>query len=266
MIAPNSGVRETDTIETGKDANVLVEFEGGNKLHVQPQTEVQVKEYKDASEPTTRRALLRLIKGRIRNQVRQKYNGKTSYYRVGTKAAVAGVRGTDFIVEQTEGREIQTRVETLRGRVRLTGLDRHVEQDVLRGEGVTYTVDPKAGEFVESGKMSPIYKLSEKRMRELDRETRADLDPKGRASSESTTAEADPEICHNPSGRFNQCAWHCQSNPKKEKTCRTDLTNVSCVRTRCNANGIWSDASTVPKENAQGLCPAKGYLVKACDY
>ncbi|NJL23792.1 MAG: hypothetical protein HC902_00490 [Calothrix sp. SM1_5_4] len=96
---------------------------------------MQIKEYKDQDIKESRKALLNLIKGKIRNQVEQKYKSKTSYYRVQTRAAVAGVRGTDFVIEHNEGKQIETRVETLGGRVILASLDEKTAREILRGEG-----------------------------------------------------------------------------------------------------------------------------------
>ena len=71
-------------------------------------------------------------------------------------------------------------------------------------------------------------------------------------------------ICKKPQGKMDQCAWTCVNNPKSEKTrCRTDLPKVKCVRTRCDANGNWSDPlELIPQQSA---CSAKT-AVRRCDY
>jgi hypothetical protein len=73
-------------------------------------------------------------------------------------------------------------------------------------------------------------------------------------------------ICAAPSGKFNQCAWICQNNPKKEKKrCLAAQAGVSCVRQRCNANGVWAEVTTLDAEKASTTCEAKP-VVAACDY
>jgi hypothetical protein len=266
-------VRETDTVESSKDGTAVVNFDGGNKLHVHPDTAVQVKEFKDQSDPGSRKALLQLIKGKIRNQVEQKYNGKTSYYRVYTTAAVAGVRGTDFVMEHHEGGKIETKVETIGGHVILASLDEKEARDILRGEGATYSADmpdpsfkgKDYSEFIRKGKMSPVYKIDAERLADLEWDSRVDV-AKNSHRPRHEKAAAEPEICERPKASFNQCAWRCVGNPGGENRCRTDLPEVSCVRQRCNGNGKWADETRVPASEASGQCPANGYTVKTCDY
>ncbi len=92
-------------------------------------------------------------------------------------------------------------------------------------------------------------------------ESRVDL-----AKGLSRKAKRDVEICDRPKGFFNQCAWTCVGNPSGEKNCRVELPQVSCVRTRCNANGKWADEKKLPLNEAKGMCPATGATVKPCDY
>lgn len=273
VVSTESGVNETDTLESATDGAALVKFEGGNQLHVHPGTVVQIKEYKNSGDPESRKALLQLIKGKIRNQVEQKYNGKTSSYRVYTPAAVAGVRGTDFVIEHQDDKNLETRVESLGGRVVLATLDEKEARDLVRGEGATFTADlPDASfkgkdfsEFVRKGRLSPVYKIPPERLAEIDWESRVDV-AKG-SGRRKTKPIKDTEICDKPKGLFNQCAWHCVGNPTSEKKeCRTDKPGVTCVRSRCNGNGQWSDETKLTPAEASGRCPATGFTVKDCDY
>lgn len=73
-------------------------------------------------------------------------------------------------------------------------------------------------------------------------------------------------ICADPSGRFNECSWVCQGNPKKEKTaCLTQQAGVSCVRRRCNANGQWAEELALDAEKGSRACKAQP-VVGPCDY
>lgn len=253
VVSGEGDVRETDTVSSGADGAALVNFEGGNKLHVHANTEVKVKEYKDPKDAASRKALLQLIKGKVRSQVEQKYNGKTSSFKMETRGAVAGVRGTDFIIELKETDILETRVETLDGRVVLNGIDAKESREIARGEGATFTMPkPLAGdkdlqEFIQKGSLSPIYKIPDSRLKDLEYESRVDIAraPKRKGGAPET------EICDRPKGYLNQCSWNTE--------------NGSCIRRRCNANGNWAEFTKLPPSSASA-CAASGITVKDCDY
>lgn len=266
VVSKEAALREGDRIESGKDSGAVVHFKGGNKLHVQPDTAVELKEFKDQQSANSRKAMLNLIRGKIRSQVEQKYNGKTSYYRVITKGAVAGVRGTDFLVSHIEGAKIETRVETLGGKVVFMNLDETESREVRKGEGAVFVAPmPTDSDFMVRGKLSDVYQLSGNQLAELDRDSRMDIARAPKRGSASLTS-ADTAICAKPSGKLNQCSWKCEGNPSGEKTCRTDIQQVRCVRQRCDANGNWADETRLPAATSQTVCPASGHLVKDCDY
>jgi hypothetical protein len=281
VIADGAEVAEGDTIESSTASAALVRFDGGNRLHVHPDTKVRVQEYNHMADPEARKALLELIRGKIRNQVEQKYNGKTSSYRVRTPAVVAGVRGTDFIVEHHAGTRASTRVETLGGKVELATLDRKQTRIISSGEGAIYSVgaeglaakDKDVGEFIQHGLLSPVYKIPAERWKNLDRDSRVDVARAGAPAAASGSADGpkspvaeDPVICHAPDGKFNECAWTCVGNPPRQTSCRVDLSTTTCVRTRCNGNGDWADKTRLSPAEARGNCPPSGFVVHRCDY
>jgi hypothetical protein len=255
-------VHEGDRVASDKDAAAVVSFEGGNKLHVQPDSEVEIKEYKNQGSPESRRALLNLIKGKVRNQVGQKYNGKSSYYKITTKGAVAGVRGTDFLVTFSEGVKLDTRIETLGGKVELSDLGEGEKRMVGKGEALSFIADVSASDAnsVPIGRFGELYKMSDEEMKALDKGTRMDI-----ARVKRKTASDEP-ICQKPRGDFNQCMWKCENNPEGSKSCRTEMSQVRCVRSRCNGNGEWAEVTRVPASSGETACPAAGTLVKDCDY
>lgn len=250
-VSHEGDVRETDTVVASGDGAAVVDFEGGNKLHVHPNTEVKVKEYKDPNDAKARKALLQLIKGKIRTQVEQKYNGKTSSFKIETKAAVAGVRGTDFVIEHTLGEQYETRVETIEGKVAFGGRAAKEIHELTRGEGATFTAakptqEKELAEFIEGGSLSPVYKIPADKLRDLEFDSRVDV---ARAKKKNTS---ESEICKNPVGYFNQCAW--------------SKSGDTCIRRRCNGNGVWAEETKLPAA-AASVCPAtSGLVVKDCDY
>lgn len=244
-------IRESDTVVAGADGTAVVEFNGGNKMHVHSDTEVKVQEYKNPDDAKARKALLKLIKGKIRNQVEQKYNGKTSYFRIETKAAVAGVRGTDFVISHGVGDQLETRVETIEGKVAFGGRSAKENHELTRGEGATFLAKKPSGkkeldEFVEGGTLSPVYRLPADKLRDLEFDSRVDV---ARAKKKNTS---DAEICDKPKGYFNQCMW--------------TKSGGDCIRKRCNGNGHWAEETKLPAA-AASVCPASsGMVVKDCDY
>lgn len=263
-VSKDAPLLEGDVVESPKDNGAVVTFTGGNKLHVHPDTAVEVKEFKAPQDPKNRKALINLLKGKIRNQVEQKYKAdKQSYYKVISKGAVAGVRGTDFLVEHSESGSLQTRIETLNGRVILSDIDELESRTIGAGEGATYTqaLPQNSSDFVVKGKLSDVYKIAPDKMAELDRDSRMDV-----ARVTRKSASVDGPVCSKPQGMFNQCMWRCEGNPSGQKTCRTDLSQVRCVRQRCNANGKWADETRLPAATSSSVCPPDGTFVKDCDY
>ncbi len=252
VLGKEGTVRETDTLVASADSAALVEFDGGNKMHVHADTEVKVKEYKDQKDSGARKALLQLIKGKIRSQVEQKYNGKTSFFKVETKGAVAGVRGTDFVIEHTLGAQTETRIEAIEGKVNFGGAKAKERHELTRGEGATFTTTAKnpnakdMGEFFEGGTLSPVYKIPADKLRDLEFDSRVDV---ARAKKKNTS---EAEICDRPKGYFNQCSWQ--------------KAGGDCIRKRCNGNGHWAEETKLPAA-AASVCPAAtGFVIKDCDY
>lgn len=268
VITQDTEIREGETIESGKDSAAVVNFEGGNKLHIHPDTAVEVKEYKDPKVDESRKALLNLIKGKVRSQVEQKYNGKTSTYRIVTRGAVAGVRGTDFVMEQFDDTKLETKVETLQGKVILASLDEKETRELLRGDGARFTVDlPDASfkdkdisAFIRKGTMSPVYKIPADQLKELEKSSSVYT----LARAKKTPVRKDQAICKEPKGLFNQCVWKCVTpvadsggGPAK---CQ------ECTRQRCNGNGQWAEETKIPPKSSAVICPSSGHIVKDCDY
>jgi hypothetical protein len=217
---------------------------------------------------TSKKAVFNLLKGKIRNQVKQKYDNKESHFKVVTPGVTAGVRGTDFVVTHDESSDLVTRVETLEGSVHLAERIGEKEIDVGRGESVTYVMDGRPrnqasdwNNLPVKGIFNPVRKLSVAEYAALARAT--DLDSGKRARA--VVKRVETPICKSPSGKLNQCAWKCLNNPKGARTCMTDKANVVCARYRCNANGEWADETRLPA-SAHAECKGEADLVGDCDY
>lgn len=71
------------------------------------------------------------------------------------------------------------------------------------------------------------------------------------------------QICDEPYAKLNECVWTCEGLPKHSKKAIKSCDGYQCVRRRCDANGKWSDAFTLP--GIESKCQLKP-VVQACDY
>ena len=112
----NRKVCSGDKIKTGKDGRAKIIMADKNEINVSPDTEIVIEKYAKNAQGD-KKVLLNVIYGKIRSNVKQKYKGnKSSYYRVKTKSAVAGVRGTEFLTSFNQATN-QSRIVTFEGSV-----------------------------------------------------------------------------------------------------------------------------------------------------
>lgn len=271
-LAEGARVHLQDILITDTAAEAKVEFQDGNEIHVQPNSKVKMVEYDLNAGKMNRRALLDLIKGKVRSKVVNKYKGsETSYYKVKTRSAVAGVRGTDFVVSFEVNHKQVTKVETLSGAVQLGSSDASQTVEVPKGNYASYVVEANSSEvfsdeeisdFVARGYLTPVHTMTTAEIEKLDWET--EVSNKARQVA-STKSKPTKWVCQSPQAELNQCLWVCQNNPKGEKRCRTDLPQVNCLRRKCDANGNWSDESRLPASFHE-QCQPTGVKVGPCDY
>lgn len=265
-------VFQSDRIETGPASKVTLVFSDDNTVVVTENSVLELSQFNFNEDITKRNTLLNLMKGKVRSSVKQKYTGKEqSFYQVKTSAAVAGVRGTDFVVSIDDSKDdLITRVETVHGEVefqsQIDTQSRIISKEqtaefVLRGggkysrEGASLSTADWRGKAI----MSEVAVLDKNRIARIDEEMA--FAPRV-AKAEKV---ASGPICNAPQADFNQCAWKCENNPKGEARCRTDLPHVNCVRRVCNANGQWSDSARLPASFSNSCDPEKT-VVGSCDY
>ncbi len=265
---------ENDHIATGPNGRAVVVFNSGNRLNVTPNSEVRIRDASDSkAQAEKKRMVLDLLKGEIRNEVNQKYDGKKNYYRVYTKSAVAGVRGTIFIVSanRDQSGHFVTLVATLRGRVQLSNLA-HTRSDLIaKNEAGAYVEEPSGGV------MTSVHALSARDIEKINAQTEFapgagngsdTMATRGSGSSVNSQDVAwsqSSAVCHVPDANYNQCEWTCEHNPAGEKKCRVDLPNVQCVRRICDANGDWVSPARLPASYSN-LCHGDRPVVGHCDY
>ncbi|PIT99987.1 MAG: hypothetical protein COT74_06450 [Bdellovibrionales bacterium CG10_big_fil_rev_8_21_14_0_10_45_34] len=103
-----------DTIVTGDKSRAKIIMVDKNVLNVSPNSKLVIENYEFEPNDNKKNVMLNVLYGKVRSDVKQKYDGSGNTFRVKTPSAVAGVRGTDFMVSHQQG---TTQVVTFEGRV-----------------------------------------------------------------------------------------------------------------------------------------------------
>ncbi len=117
------------------------------------------------------------------------------------------------------------------------------------------------------GKLEDIDKAEMKAYsnEELDKKRKADL-KKLADEKAKKEAMAPGVVCRNPFAKFNECAWICLNSRRGAKgKCLTQMQGVSCVRRRCNLNGVWAEEIVLEASEGAIKCQATAQ-VAPCDY
>jgi hypothetical protein len=274
-----------DLIETGATGKIRASLKDTSEITLPEKSSLRVEKVDVDPAVARRQVALRLLMGKVRNKVQKEYKND-NYYRVQTRSAVAGVRGTSFIMSFEPGpKEWVSEVVTLDGLVHLenpkTPLKKSDDSvaktsvDIPAGTYASIVSDAPAqgaseseiDEATSTGVASPLFKIKERDLQLL--RNQVDFLPTEAKKSEPESERAvasvtgGDAVCENPKGQFNQCSWTCEGNPKGQKTCRTDLPGVSCVRRLCGAGGQWGDMSRVPSSQS-GSCESGKAIVQDC--
>lgn len=267
-------IKVGDTLKTGPNGKMKVVFTDKNVLTVTPDSRIKIARHEQSA--TKDSTLLHLMYGKIRSNVKKKYKGdEASHFRVKTAAAVAGVRGTDFVTSFTKtGKgEYSTQIQTLHGTVELGGSesDKKVrigaeQKAVFVAQGVNRDLfsEEEIVELKAKGYLTPVYKMSEKEVRNLVKNTEYHQSEIERSTA-SEKGKKEAFICVKPAGKLNQCSWTCEGNKPGAKSCMASQSGVSCVRRRCNANGSWAEEYRLPSSYKDHCEPNKP-VVGDCDY
>jgi hypothetical protein len=220
--------------------------------------------------------MLTLMYGKLRAQVNKdnKYDGKDNSFNIRTKAAVAGVRGTDFVTTFYPGEKSWlSEVYTFEGKVEFGGDAQEQKVLVPGGQTASFAISsPPPGEvtdmqlksYIQKGALSEVRDMKEQEIEKLDFAT--DFKAAQAKPAEKPVQQAAVDaICSEPKGDFGQCSFTCEgSNPSGDSKCRTDLLNVRCVRRVCNANGQWAEATALPRTYGSFCQPERAIVRKDC--
>lgn len=109
-------VFSSDTVVSGKDARAKIVMEDKNVINISPETKLILEKYIFDPAKNDKQVTLNVEYGKVRATVEQKYDGEKNKFHVKTPAAVAGVRGTDFLTSFNPANK-QTKIVTFEGKV-----------------------------------------------------------------------------------------------------------------------------------------------------
>lgn len=135
-------VYEGDKIATGADSRAKIVMSDRNVINVSPDSEFIINKYENDPASGNKNVEMNLLKGKVRNNVEQTYDGEKNKFLIKTPTAVAGVRGTQFLAGFDPSTRM-TSVVTFKGSVTLTSLN-------PQGKPVGAPVIVKKGEMTQS--------------------------------------------------------------------------------------------------------------------
>lgn len=115
---PNRKICAGGAIQTGSDSRAMIMMPGGDEVHISPSSQLVLQDMVKDEDTSKKKVLIHLIYGKIRANVQKNSysNEPDSQFRVKTKTAVAGVRGTQFLTGYDRSTE-KSEVVTLEGKV-----------------------------------------------------------------------------------------------------------------------------------------------------
>jgi len=186
----NQNLYEDDVVETGNSGRIKIKLkEGGNEIVLGGDTELKIERVGQKINNSSG-TVLGLNKGSVRSNVRKKYSGKgDDVYQVKTPNAVAGVRGTVFMVSFSP-RNRESLIATERGAVAWKSRGR----EMLVAKGMFASVVGQRMSALKMIKSSPamIKKINE--VRRDAGENALPIDTDGGAQVSPDSAKAGPII------------------------------------------------------------------------
>lgn len=115
-------VQEGDKIVTAADSRAKIVMADRNVINVNPDTEMVISKYENDAVSGKKNVELNLLKGKVRNNVEQTYDGEKNKFLIKTPTAVAGVRGTQFLAG-FDPKTRMTSIVTFKGAVTLASVN-----------------------------------------------------------------------------------------------------------------------------------------------
>lgn len=153
-----------DTIKTATDSRAKITMADRNNIHISPQSVVKIAAY--SHEGDNKNVELQLNEGKVRNEVNNRYDGEKSKFIIKTPSAVAGVRGTDFLVNFDIKTKV-TDVVTFKGSVALSSFSEP------SGMATTVILNKQQSSSVgASAPPAPVKTIPEVEFKKIENETK----------------------------------------------------------------------------------------------
>lgn len=155
-----------DTVRTGKPGRIRLLFVDGSTIVIGDASELLIDEHVFDPAGGKARTLLRLLEGKVRAIVSEYYGDASASYEIRTPGAVAGVRGTEFVVDY-DPRRASTDIAAFSGEVVVSGVTTAADTAVvLAADQITAVknggtpVRPRALSASERGRYLEGFQLS----------------------------------------------------------------------------------------------------------
>lgn len=180
-----SKIHPGQTISTGADSRAKIVMSDRNVVNVSPDTKLVIEKYENDPKKGTKEVEMKLIEGKVRNNVEQKYDGEKSKFIIKTPTAVAGVRGTQFMTSFSP-RTGMTQIVTMKGAVTFASLG-------ANGQPIGAPVTVNRGEMASAASGAPPEPpkaMPKEEMQKVDAETTASTGAADPSPASAGTAAA----------------------------------------------------------------------------
>lgn len=176
-----------ETVVTDTDSRAKIIMSDRNVLNILPNTKMKIEKYSSAV--GAKEVQLNLIEGKVRSNVGEKYDNKSSRFEIRTATAVAGVRGTEFITSYDPATKV-TEVLTIHGQVIFKALGVGVESN-----SASEVIVNRQEKSEQKGKASPSKpaKVPKKDFEDIRKDSNVVGDKKSGGSASRETVPAGSE-------------------------------------------------------------------------
>jgi len=137
------GIYYQDTIITSNRSRVKILMKDDSILSLGENGRLVIKDYLLEEASDERVSTFKIFAGKVRTLVGRVFRGGKSHFRVETPTAIAGIKGTDFIVSTTEG---ESEIVSISGEVAVRNISPSIPDEVV--------LKPRLGTKIQDG-MSP---------------------------------------------------------------------------------------------------------------
>lgn len=136
------------TVATTSSGRASIKFPGGEELHISPKSQLLIAAMESDAAQKKKKALMNLLNGKVRANIPPgSYKSSSTQFRIKSETAVAGVRGTQFVMSYS-AQSRRSEVVTLRGAV-------EVGRPAGRGFGYTNPVLVRPGQKTTATPQAP---------------------------------------------------------------------------------------------------------------